>query len=83
MRVQACSVAYGGCSKGPCKERAIWNTLPYKGILTKQGTYIMAISGTSISKNTFCIFWELPWHGCIAKTKHKHEWAVVERQPFA
>ena len=29
---------------GPCKEGTIGNTLPEKGTLTKQGTYIMAIS---------------------------------------
>ena len=27
----------GGCSKGPCKGGTIGNTLPGKGILTKQG----------------------------------------------
>ena len=40
-----------GCSKGPCVEGTIENTLPEKGILTKQGTYIMAILGTGILNN--------------------------------
>ena len=33
------------------KERAIGNTLAYKGVLTKQGTYIIAILGTGILNN--------------------------------
>ena len=36
----------GGCSKGPCKGETIGNTLPKKGIRTKQGTYVMVIWGT-------------------------------------
>ena len=40
-----------GCSKGPCKEGTIGNTLPLMGILTKQGTYIMAILWTGILNN--------------------------------
>ena len=43
--------AYGGCSKGPRKEGTIGNTLPQKGILTKQGTYIMTILGIGILNN--------------------------------
>ena len=37
-----------GCSRGPHKEGAIGNTLPQKGILTKQGTYVMTILGAGI-----------------------------------
>ena len=41
----------GSCSKGPCKEGTNGNTLPQKGILTKQRTYIMAFFGTGILNN--------------------------------
>ena len=41
----------GGCSEGPCKEGTIGNPFPQKGILTKQGTYVMAILGTGILSN--------------------------------
>ena len=40
-----------GRSEGPCKEGTIGNTLPEKGVLTKQGTYITAILGTGILNN--------------------------------
>ena len=42
-----------GCSTGPCKEGTIGFrvSFPEKGILTKQGTCIMAILGTGILKN--------------------------------
>ena len=45
------NVRHEGCSKGPCKEGTIGNTPPVKGVLTKQGTYIMAILGTGILNN--------------------------------
>ena len=47
-----------GCSKGPCKEGTIGNTLPKKGILTKQGTYTMAIFGDRH-------FEQLPYGRCV------------------
>ena len=51
---------HGGCSKGPCKEESIENILPKKGILTKQGTYIMAILGTDMLNNYHILFVK-PW----------------------
>ena len=35
-----------GCSENPCKRGTIGNTFLYKGILAKQGTYVMAILRT-------------------------------------
>ena len=40
--------AYGGFSKGPCKEGSIGNTRPEKGILTKKGTCMTVLLGTGI-----------------------------------
>ena len=42
---------HGGFSKGPSKEGTIGNTFLEKGILTKQGTYTMAVLGTGILNN--------------------------------
>ena len=44
-------VIYGGCFEGPCKEGTSGNTLPQKGFLSKQGTYIMVILGAGILNN--------------------------------
>ena len=44
-------MVFGGCSKGPGKGETIGIHFLKKGILTKQGTYIMAILGTGILNN--------------------------------
>ena len=41
---------YMGCSKGLCKEGTSANTFPQRGILTKQGSYIMAMLGNGYHK---------------------------------
>ena len=37
LALRTVGMFFGGCSKGPCKEGTIGNTLPYMGILTKTG----------------------------------------------
>ena len=41
---------YMSCSKGVCKEGTSANTLPQRGIPTKQGSYIMAMLGNGYHK---------------------------------